>query len=139
MLMKLKSGYSLIEVVLASAILAVLSLAFSFIVIQSNQDLVYSGIYTRANFLAEEGLEVVKNIKDQDFNQLQEGIYGLSIVNNIWELVNSQEQIENFTREITIHSEDGFSKLVTAKVTWSYGANRTGSVTLKTKVYNLKR
>lgn len=73
----------------------------------------------QASFLAEEGLEAVRNIRDEDFANLIDGQYGLSEVSGQWTLVADSDTVDKFTRVVTISTVDSDRKLIKANVQWT--------------------
>lgn len=96
-------GFSLIEVILAFTIfvLIVTTLIGSFIYAQ--QSTAVSGLRARAVLLAEEGVEAVRSIRDDAWNEIRFDQSGIDRSSNQWELTGegSTETIEPFTRVIT--------------------------------------
>lgn len=93
---------------------------------------VLSGNRMRALLLAEEGLEAVKNIKDEDWDNLSDGTYGLQISGDQWELSESSDNTDIFTREIIISSAGSDRKNITANITWQQNLQRNGLISLNT-------
>lgn len=116
-IIKNNNGFSLVEIVLASGVLALLSLIFLGILTYGQQSTVRAAQRDRAIFLAQEGLEAARSIRDQSFANLTTGDFGLA-ASNQWSL-SSQPNIEDiFTRTITIVDINGQTKKVTSKVAW---------------------
>lgn len=98
-----------------------------------------SGQRTRAVFLAEEGLEATRNIRDSEFSNLTNGTKGLAISGNQWVFSGSSDTTDSFyTRQITISTAGTNRKQVACTVTWQQNPQRTGSITLTTYLNNLK-
>jgi type II secretory pathway pseudopilin PulG len=131
-------GYSLIEVVLSAAILSLLGTVFTYAVIYGQETKILASRQDKALLLAKEGIEVVKNIRNENFNNLVDGQYGLILNNNIWEFTQNFEQIENFERQIIISSIDPNTKQIESVVNWQQNLQRTGTVVLKTNLTNWK-
>lgn len=133
-----QAGQSLVEVILATSILAVLTTVFTFAFIYGNETAILAGSQNRASLLAEEGLEVVRNIRDENFNNLQDGNFGLEISGGQWQLVPGADTMDIYTRQITISSvgDSTSTKDVSSTVTWQQNLQRTGSVTLNARFFN---
>jgi hypothetical protein len=90
--------------------------------------------------LAQEGLEAVRNIRDRDsesFYNLSDGSYGLTTVNNIWELNNDEtEIIDEFTRIITLSTESPDIKQVTVSIGWQQNLQREGELQISSVLTN---
>jgi len=77
---------------------------------------------TRANNLALEGIEVVRDVRMADFIELGEGSYGLSVKDDgRWQLESEQpETIDDYFHREVIVSDSGFAqKEVEVVVSWS--------------------
>src|SRR3989344_5153986 len=115
---KLKA-LSVIEVILALALFSAVILGISGTISYGLQATTYAYTHNQATFLAAEGLAAVSNLRNADFANLTAGSYGLGLNSNLWTLVPTSDQIENYSRTITIVDLDINTKLVTATVTWS--------------------
>lgn len=129
-------GFSIVEVLLASALFSLLLTFLGGAFLYGEQSTALAGERARAVMLAEEGLAAVQNIRDADFSSLVDGTYGLTTTGNQWNLSGSQDTTDIFTRQITIASVDSTRKTITANVTWQQNAQRTGSVSLITRLTN---
>ncbi len=130
------SGFSLVEIILASSLFALLILGLSGAFLYGQENTALSGKRARAVFLAEEGLEVARNIRDEDFANLADGTYGLAISGNQWAFSGSSDATDIFTRQVVVGSVDADRKQVTSTVTWQQNPQRTGSVSLVTYLAN---
>lgn len=129
-------GFSLVEVVLATSIFVLLVTALAGNIIYGQESSVLAGGRARAVFLAEEGLEAVRNIRDADFANFTDGTYGLATSSSEWNFLGSSDVRGVYTRSITISSVDADTKSVSSQVTWQQNPQRTGTVTLNTYLTN---
>lgn len=130
-------GFSTVEVLLAGSIFAVIVTALIGGVIYGRESTLLAGQRTRAIFLAEEGLEAVRNIRDNSFANLTIGTYGLAISGlNTWIFSGSSDITDIFTRQIIIASAGTNRLQVTSTVTWQQDLQRSGSVSLVTYLNN---
>jgi len=90
-------GFSLVEVILAGSVFILIATVLVGAIIYGQESTVLSGKRVQAVFLAEEGLEVVRNIRDDDFSNLIDGTYGLQVVGGRWNIAGSSETIGIFT------------------------------------------
>ncbi len=126
------SGFSLVEVLLASSLLVIIVLALGGTVMYGQESTRLSGERARATFLAEEALEAVRNIRDDDFANLVDGTHGLQIIGNQWEFSGTNDQTDSmFTRSVTISTIDQYRKEVVATVSWQQTVQRSGTVVLQ--------
>lgn len=132
----MKRGFSLVEVLLAVSIFGLIVTALVGGLIFGQQSTALAGARSRATILADEGLEAVRNIRDENFSNLTDGAFGLAISANQWVFSGTSDTTDIFTRAITISAIDANRKLVTSTVTWQQNPQRTGSVTLTTYLSN---
>ena len=93
-------GFSLVEVILATSIFGLLITALVGSFLYGQEATMLAGNRARAVMLAEEGLEAVYNIQDENFANLVDGTYGLTVAGNQWTLSGASDQVEMFTRQI---------------------------------------
>lgn len=127
-------GFSLVEVLLAVSVFGLIATGLIGGLIYGEQSTALSGARMRAVMLADEGLEAVRNIRDENFSNLTDGTYGLAISANRWILSGASDTTDIFTRQIVISSIDTARKSVTATVSWQQNPQRSGSVTLTTNL-----
>jgi hypothetical protein len=72
----------------------------------------------RAVFLAEEAVEILKNIRDKNFEDITNGTYGLVFGVDGWQLSNTEETIDIFTRAVTVSTIDQHKKKIEVLITW---------------------
>lgn len=129
-------GFGLVEVILASAVFALFVTAFAGVWIFGQESTVLSGDRARAVFLAEEGLEAVRNVRDADFNNLTNGTHGLDISGGSWSFTGSSDTVGVYTRQIEISDTGTDRKEVVSTVTWQQNAQRNGNVSITTYFTN---
>jgi len=128
------SGFSVIEVVLAAGLFGLIITALVSILVYGEESSVLAGQRARATFLAEEGLEAVRNIRDENFSNLTDGNYGLQVSSNQWGFSGTSDATDVFTRQINISTIDINRKEITSTVTWQQNPQRIGSVVLTTRL-----
>ena len=131
-----KHGFSLVEVILSVALFSLVLGTFAGVYVYGREASVLAGKRNQATLLAQEGLEVVRNLRDEYFSNLVAGTYGLALVSGEWQLSGSSDSTNIFTRTITIADVDTKRRDVTSTVTWQQNAQRPGSVTLSTRLTN---
>lgn len=131
---KNKNGFSLVEVLLSGALFAILAMVLLGGLIYGQEGTLTGGKTTRATLLAEEGLEAVRNIRDNNFSNLVDGTYGLAISGGKWTLSGASDLTDIFTRNVVISTIDTDRKNVVANVTWQQNAQRSGSVSLASRL-----
>ncbi len=123
-----QGGFSLVEVMLSVAVFAMIATALVGAVIYARESANVAGLRTRAGFLAQEGVEAVRAIRDQDFTSLAAGTYGLNVVSGRWTLVPTPDVTEGFTRSVAITTQSETAMQITVTVTWNQTLQRTGSI-----------
>lgn len=130
-------GFSLVEVILATAIFALLVTAFVGAYLYGEESTALATNRSQAILLAEEGLEATRNIRDASYTNLTTGTHGLVVSSNQWEFSGTSDTTDSFfTRQVVISSPTPNRKEVTSTVTWQQTPSRTGSVTLTTQFTN---
>lgn len=128
-------GFSLVEVMLSIALFALVAGAFTGAIIYGQQTAVLAGQQARAALVLEEGLEAARNIRDADFNNLQDGTFGLVVNNGAWEFSGSNDVTDIFTRTVEISPTASTStKDILVTVTWQKGQQRTGELAASTRL-----
>ncbi len=118
-------GSSLVEVLLAVTLFGVIATIFVGAIIFGQESTSLAGHRVRANMLVDEGMEAVRNLRDNNFANLSNGTHGLSI-DTTWGLSGSFDEVDIFTRTITIEEVDADTKQVTVEVTWQQNQQRDG-------------
>ena len=131
-----KKGVSLIESILAVALFGMLVTALVGSYIYGQESIMTSGNRNRAVLLAEEGLEVAANIRDNDFANLVDGTYGIGRSGGEWQFSGSSDSVDIYTRELEISAIDDERKSVVSTVTWQQNEQRQGEVELETILAN---
>ena len=131
-----QKGFSLVEILLACALLAIIVTTFTGAIIYGQESTALAGGVSRATLLAQEGLEATRNIRDGSFSNLFDGSYGLMVSNNQWVFSGNSDTTDGYVRQINISTIDNDRKLITATVTWQQTPQRAGSVVLTTYLNN---
>ena len=122
------SGFSLVEVLLAIALLAILVTTFVGALVYGQQAVALAGTRARAVLLLDEGVEAVRNIRNANFANLTAGTKGLAITNNRWVFSGSSDTTDIFTRQVVVSSIDPNRRRVTVTVQWQQTPQRVGVV-----------
>lgn len=129
----------MIEVLLATAIFALLITAVAGVYLYGQESTALAGERARATLLAAEGIEAARNIRDASFAALTTGTHGLSVSGNKWVLSGSSDTTDIFTRSLSVSTIDADRKEVSCTVTWEQNAQRNGSITLTTELTNWRK
>ena len=128
-----QSGMSLVEVLLAIAIFAVVVTGVIGAIIYGQESTAVAGARERATKIAEEGIEAVRNIRDSGYSNLPvDGTYGLVISGGVWTLSGASDITDIFTRTVTLSTIDSRTRNVTVDVTWTQTVQRPGSISVNT-------
>ncbi len=138
-----ESGQSLLELIIAIGIFAVIVSGLSFFVLDSYVSGRLSYEMTKANFLAEEGMEVAISIRDNKWEDLTIGDHGLAISGSYWVFQGVEEdlssQLNIGKRKIKIENIDADRKKITSVVDWQFSQGRQEEVSLITYLTNWKK
>ena len=131
-----KNGFSLVEIVISIGLFGVLVSFLMAALVQNNRQEDFSIYKRQAIFLAEEGSEAVRNIRDADYTNLIAGTYGISENGDEWSLSGSSDQLDDFTRIITITEVDEDRRDISVDVGWNDMNVQNGTVTVATRLTN---
>jgi Tfp pilus assembly protein PilV len=125
------AGFSPVEVLLAATIFGFLVTALIGAIIYGSTSTAQAGDRIRAQALADEGVEAVRNMRDAAFTNVTNGTFGLAQSGGVWTLSGSSDITGIFTRQVTIATVDATHKTVSVTVTWPQGATtaQTGVAT----------
>jgi len=141
--MKSETGQSLIELLIALGVFIVVISSLAFFILNSYVSGRLAEEITKANFLAEEGLETVRSIRDNSWQDLSEGYHGLAIFGNNWIFQGAQEDISSQLKEgirvIEIENIGSDRKKVTSQITWQFIEGRPQEVKLVTYLTNWQK
>jgi len=125
-----KKGQSLIEIILAFAIFILGVASIGTLVLDAGVATQQSIDQTKGLLFAKEGIEAVRSIKDDDFDNLIDGVHGIALSSNKWILSGSSDNQDNSTRTITISAVDADTKKIESTVSWISFGRHANSVTL---------
>ena len=128
-----QSGMSLVEVILAVAIFAVISTGVISAIIYGSESTAVAGARERATKIAEEGIEAVRNIRDSGYSNLPaDGTYGLVISGGVWILSGTTDTTDIFIRSVILSTIDSRTRNITVNVAWPQTVQRSGNLSLNT-------
>lgn len=127
--MNYERGQSLIELLVAIAVFVIVVGSLSFLILDSYVSGRLAQEMTIADYLAEEGLEAVQSIRDNNWLNFNTGEHGLAISGNNWVFQGNQEdissQLRGGVRKIIIEDIGLDRKKVTSEVTWQFSEKPT--------------
>lgn len=134
-------GFSLVEVLLAVALLGIFSviLISGFITGQENSALAVARV--QATQLAHEGLAAARSIRDNSFSALTVADHGIVVGGSgAWDFSGTSDATvldgRTFTRQVAVTNVSTDLQQVVSTVTWAQNLQRNGSVSLTTYLSN---
>jgi len=122
-------GFSLIEVVLALALLTLAATVFVDAILYTERTAFSGSLVARGRLLASECLEAVRWMRDADgWDVLADGGYGLDDGSGRWEFAPLPDVADGFTRRVEISAYDADTKQVVCDIGWDDGASRSFTV-----------
>ncbi|HEX6462689.1 MAG TPA: type II secretion system protein [Candidatus Saccharimonadales bacterium] len=112
-------GFSAVEVLLAATVFGLLVSALIGAIIYGRQSTANAGDRGRANLLAEEGLEAVRNIRNANYANISNGTFGLTNSSGVWNFSGTSDTTDIYTRQITITDNGADRKVISSRVTWT--------------------
>src|SRR3989344_2988507 len=127
MIKRLGLGFSTVEVLLAASIVALAVTALVGALIYGNESTALAGERAKATFLAEEGLEAARAIRNSGFANLVNGNHGVVVLGSNWIFSGTSDTTDNFfTRQISISDLGTNRKQIISTVTWQQNSQRSG-------------
>lgn len=115
-------GQSLLELIVAIAIFVVAVTSMSFLIMDSYLAGRFAYEFTRADFLAKEGIEALISIRNNSWDDLSPGNHGLAIEDSKWILSGESQDLgdilRNGTRIIKIEDIGEDRRKVFSKISW---------------------
>ncbi|MBU2259846.1 hypothetical protein KKC44_04540 [Patescibacteria group bacterium] len=131
-------GFFILDVLLGVAIFAVFVGFAGFSLIISQQIAIKSGDRIRGSSLSQKAIEAVRSMRDEDFDSVQAGTFGVQIgADGKWEFAGTKTTTsDGFTTwaDVTFPEDDRIE--VTATTSWSFGPQRFGTSSLTTTLTN---
>jgi Tfp pilus assembly protein PilV len=125
-----QTGFSTVEALLAASVFSLIVLGLVGALLYGLQSGATAGNRDQAMSLAKEGMEAVRSIRDDDFDNLTDGTHGLALVSSEWTFSGSSDTTGIFTRSVVISTPATGVKEVTVTVTWQQTAQRGGTISL---------
>jgi len=150
-------GQSVVEVIVAVAIFIIIAGSSVIAILGSLSSTRLAEEETQASLIAVEGLEAVESIRNQDWDNLTNGNYGLSKSGGTWTFSGSSDDPDGtgkFSRIVTINDVerdgngdivtsggtiDEDTKSVTSTITWDFTPTRQNTVTLTSFLTNWQK
>lgn len=138
--MNKQKGQSLVELLLAMGVFVLAVTAITWLIL----DVYLADRAGRermlATFLAKEGLEATRSIRDSDWSNLTAGTHGLAISGDNWIFQGTEEDVSDRlregTRKIIVEEIDPDRKKASSQVAWKLTEARSQDVSLITYLTN---
>lgn len=134
MINKLNKGFSAIEIILAASIIVLAITALVGALIYGRESTALAGERARATFLAEEGLEAARAIRNSSFANLINGNHGVAVLGSNWVFSGSSDTTDIYNRQISVSDLGTNRKQIISTVTWQQNSQRSGSVVLTSEL-----
>jgi prepilin-type N-terminal cleavage/methylation domain-containing protein len=139
-------GQTLIELLIAIGIFVIAVTGLAYFILDSYVAGRLTEEITVANFLAKEGIEAARSIRDNDWSILSVGEHGLMISGNNWVFSGTEEDVSYLlgkgTRKIIIEEfspVDPDRKKITSRISWEFTPARNQDVQLVTYFTNFAK
>ncbi len=137
---KHNQGQSLVELLIAAAVFSLMVSAVVLAIIEGYLSDLQAGQNALALSFAEEGIEAARSIRDNNWNDLTLGTYGLTVSANHWVFQGLEEdlspKLNQGKRVITIEDAGNNRKLVRSRVTWEIVKGKSAERELATYLTN---
>lgn len=127
-----KRGFSITEVLIAGTVFTVVMAAVCSLLYITNDSSRQSVERTKALYLAKEGIEAARSIRDTNFNNLTAGNHGVKIINDVWQFSGASDNTDAYIRTVNIQDVDSRTKLVKSTVNWNVNNKRQEDLFLTT-------
>jgi Tfp pilus assembly protein PilV len=125
-------GQMLVEVLIACGALVIGSLMLASFATSIRPLAKHGNNELQALFLAKEGIEAARAIRDNDFNFLTDGAHGITFGTSTWAFTEASDTVNGFTRTVTISPFDLRTKKITSTVTGTYSSSTLTTLLLDT-------
>lgn len=123
-------GFSTVEALLAVAVFGLLVMGIGGGFIYGRESTAGAGDHERAAYIAEEGIEAVRNIRNAGYSNLVNGTYGLVQSGGVWTLSGVSDTTDIYTRAVTIADGGSNRKNITSTVSWGTQGRQSQVVSL---------
>ena len=142
----MKRGFSVVEIIIAVAVFGIVSIAAITTSLQTLSTNRLSDEYARGSYLATEGVEAARSIREQNWANLVAGTYGVASISGKWQFSGSNNALGKFNRTVAVSavnrnagaivttggSVDANTMKVDSTVSWNFTPLRTNTITQST-------
>lgn len=112
-------GQSIVEVLVAISVMTLCVAAVGAMMLDAQRSTMGGLMRLQATYIAEEGIEAARAIRDGGFSGLTTGVHGVALVGGRFELADTSDTEEQFTRTVEIEDISSDIKRVTSSVSWN--------------------
>jgi hypothetical protein len=116
------SGFVLLEPILAGTLLLIVVFVITTTLVAGRESMALVSEQTQALYLAQEGIEAARSLRDSSFEELTPGTWGISREGSTWTFENEPDITGSFRRTVTIGVPRADVLSVTSTVTWDTGS-----------------
>jgi len=135
-----EKGQILMELLVAMGIFVLVACGIVWLILDSYSAQRASRERIMATFLAREGMEAARSIRDNGWSGLENGSHGLSLSGNSWIFQGNQDDISNRlnsgVRKVIVEEIDQDRKKITSQVVWKISDVRLAEVILMSFLTN---
>ena len=129
-----REGQSLIELIVATAVFVTSVTAVVLVLVDATVSSRHTSERVKALALAREGLEAARAMRDQHFDNLIPGTYGLRVWNGRWILRGASDVQDQFVRSVAIVRPDRDTAELATTILWQLTPGRASEVTLASRL-----
>jgi hypothetical protein len=129
-------GQTLIDTLLGLAVFAALVTVLGSFVLEGYIASRQGNERTKAGFLAEEGIEASRAIRDRNAAELTAGEYGLSLAGSQWVFSGTSDAVDKFVRRITVEDAGSRRRRITSDVSWPFSPARLNRINAATFLHD---
>jgi len=140
-----KKGLSIVELLIAITVFGMVAAAIIILILNVYSNIQQNKEESLAIFLAEEGLEAARAVRDNDWDVLTIGEHGLIISGNNWVFQGTEEDISDRLRQgerkiiVQDIDSDPDKRKVTSQITWEISETQSRNVSLITYLTNWQK
>lgn len=131
-----REGTLLLEAIIAISVFAIFLGGIGLSLILGERSTLVGGDRTRAVFLAEQQLEGVRQMRDNNYSSITVGHYGVDVEPSGWVFSGSYIVNDGYNLSVDITDETTDTLKVVSNVSWNFGNTRSGSLALSTYIAN---
>lgn len=125
-----RTGLSLVGVLVALGIFVLNFTAIGLLVLDASVASRHGGERTQATLLASEGMEAVRSMAEDDFDNVSVGTHGIVISGGVWIFSGTEDLQDQFTRSVIVTDLGVDTKKIESTVVWNTTKARQTSVSL---------